>query len=117
MKNRSLLFVALLSLAGVGSSAFAQEISVPGKTRAEVKAETLRAIKAGEVTTGEDSNYPADVAPELFGGLSRVQVKQDTLRAIAAHQVTTGEDVGYPQVAPQQPATTSAQVDTLTNRK
>ena len=66
-----------------------------GKTRAEVKAETLRALKAGEISTG-DVGYP----PAFPSGnsRSRADVKAETRQALAAGDITFG-DATYPKFA------------------
>jgi hypothetical protein len=92
MNKYSLLIAGVFALGGV--SAHAADFDVPGqvtststKTRAEVKAETLRAIKAGEVSVGDIGYPPAVSGPS---SLSRAEVKPETRRAIAAGEVTFG---------------------------
>ena len=72
MKSRSLLLITLLGLAGIGFDATAGELYVPqsyvqptapAKTRAEVKAETLRALAAHEIPFGEAA-YPVQRVPD-----------------------------------------------------
>jgi hypothetical protein len=100
MNKYSRLIAGVFALGGV--SAHAADFDVPGqvtststRTRAEVKAETLRAIKAGEVSFG-DIGYPPAVTAS--SSLSRAEVKAETRRAIAAGEVTFG-DADLPVVA------------------
>jgi Domain of unknown function (DUF4148) len=100
MNKYSVLIAGVFALGAV--TAHAADFDVPGqvtststKTRAEVKAETLRAIKAGEVSVG-DVGYPPAVSAS--SSLSRAEVKAETRRAIAAGEVTFG-DADLPVVA------------------
>lgn len=70
----------------------AQTFAASGKTRAEVKAETRRALKAGEVTFG-DVGYPrvTGAADSSQAGRSRADVKAETRQALAAGEITFGD--------------------------
>jgi hypothetical protein len=79
--------------AEIDSPASAQVSSSAGKTRAEVKAETLRALAAGEVSLGDRAYPKATTAAGT--GLTRAHVKGDLLHAIAAHELHFS-DTAYP---------------------
>jgi hypothetical protein len=128
MKSRSLLLITLLGLAGVAADATAGDLyvpdsyvqpSVPAKTRAQVKAETLQAIKHHEVTFGDATNYPAVEETAPLEQETRAEVKAETLHALAAHEVQFGDATGYPAVAAQPSTETRAQVkaDTVATLK
>jgi hypothetical protein len=128
MKSRSLLLITLLGLAGIGFDATAGELyvpqsyvqpTVPAKTRAEVKAETLRALKDHEVPFGDATNYPEIEATPTLDQPTRAEVKAETLHALKNHEVEFGDATGYPNVAAQPSTETRAQVkaDTVSNLK
>jgi hypothetical protein len=66
MKKSTLVLIGLLASIGVETAAVAADVSpstssapIPGLTRAEVKAETLRALAAHEIPFGEAA-YPVE---------------------------------------------------------
>lgn len=92
-------------LTAIGMAAHAADVGQPSqasassaRTRAEVKAETLRAIAAGEVSIG-DITYPmTPMRPKPTFGRSRADVKAETKHALAAHEIASG-DAAYPPEA------------------
>lgn len=79
MKTTTILFAAAVAL--LSSSAYAD--TGYGKTRAEVKAETLRAIAAGEVSSGGEG-YPALSHPTIDTRAKAVVAVQPATQADAA---------------------------------
>lgn len=64
-------------------------------TRAEVRAEAVRALAAGEVSTGEQSVVVAAAGMPL----SRAQVRAETLEAIRIGAISRGEQNDFPTAA------------------
>jgi hypothetical protein len=90
----TLSLVASAAVALFSYSAFAQD-----KTRAEVKAETAAANKAGKITTGDlDAPVPKPKSTE-----TRSQVKSETAAANKAGKITTG-DLDAPVAKPKSKA-------------
>jgi len=111
MKTTSLLFCALLASATI--AARADELYAPEQfnapstlTRAQVKAETLRALKNGEISFGDVEAPPAGPTRP---GRSRADVKQELRQALAAHEVQFG-DATLPAVVATGPGRTRAEV-------
>src|ERR1700761_5478460 len=104
MKKLPILLSALLAAAAF-SPVWADDFGVPpasqtdssGLTRAEVKAETLRALKAHEVQFGDVYNPVAPSSSEPSP--SRAEVKTETMQALANHEVTFGDVSPPPFVA------------------
>ncbi len=97
--KRSFVLAALLAVSGAHASPPVTDapasVRVPSTTltRAEVKAETLRALRAGEVSFGDvDRPRPMPSAP----GRTRAEVEADLSAARAAH-TTTFSDASYPE--------------------
>lgn len=90
----TLSLVAVAAVALFSHGAFAQE-----KTRAEVKAETAAANKAGKITTGDlDAPVAKPKSTE-----TRSQVKSETAAANKAGKITTG-DLDAPVAKPKSKA-------------
>ena len=111
MKKTSILFCALLASTTIGARAdelyAPQQFGAPSTlTRAEVKAETLRALKNGEISFGDVERPPAVPSGP---GRSRADVKQELRQALAAHEVQFG-DATPPLVVATGPGRTRAEV-------
>jgi hypothetical protein len=84
--------VALLALAQILTlPALAQAQS--GRTRAEVSAEALSANRAGQLTHGDDINFPDQIGT-AGRQLTRAEVKADTRAAAAAGDLHSDGEIG-----------------------
>ena len=102
MKKISLLFCALLASTAIVARAdelyAPQQFGAPSTlTRAEVKAETLRALKNHEISFGDVATPPAAPAGP---GRTRAEVKQELRQALAAPEVQFGDATPPLAVAP-----------------
>jgi Domain of unknown function (DUF4148) len=84
MKMKTVLSLVAAAVALMSHSAFAQD-----KTRAEVKEETKKAVKAGDIKAGEGATGSAEKAPK--SDKARAEVKDDTKKAVKAGDIKTGE--------------------------
>jgi hypothetical protein len=107
MKKLPILLSALLAAAAF-SPVWADDFGVApasqtgsGLTRAEVKAETLRALRAHEVQFGDVYNPVIASEPSR----ARAEVKAETMQALANHEVTFGDVSPAPVVAFVNPRT------------
>jgi Domain of unknown function (DUF4148) len=92
MDRTSFILAALLALAA--SIATAQTAS---PSRAEVKAETQRARKAGEIVSGEQSGKEAP----FVAGQTRAERKAATREAIAKGEMSTRGEASPPEAQPK----------------
>jgi hypothetical protein len=113
MKKLPILLSALLAAAAFSpvwaddfGVAPASQVGSPGLTRAEVKAETLRALKAHEIQFGDVYD---PIAPSSEPSRPRAEVKAETMQALANHEVTFG-DVSPPPVIAYTSTKTRAEV-------
>lgn len=111
MSKKSILLCALL--ASMATAARADDLYPPEPsaapstlTRAEVKAETLRALKNGEISFGDVEARPA---VQTGPGRTRAEVKQELRLALAAHEIRFG-DAEPPPVIASGPGRTRAEV-------
>lgn len=92
---------SLVSLALIGASAFAQDTSATGPTRAEVVAATLAARANGTMTPAGQAATPRTDAWTATSQLSRASVAADTRAARAAGELQpAGEAAEFVAVAP-----------------
>ncbi len=108
MNTKQIFTAALVTLAG--SSAFAQaELQFFGldqanasATRAEVRAETRRAVASGELLV--PSEVAMSVVPKSTSQLTRAEVRRDTAAAVARGEIVD------PLIAQQNIAPTDSQL-------
>jgi hypothetical protein len=103
MKSLAMLSMALL-VAGVAQaqgSTGSQDEQLQNRqaaggtlTRAEVKAEMMRARAAGEIVDGE-GGWPLTASPSMPSPMTRAEVRTELQRARAAGEIQNGEDVSY----------------------
>ena len=85
MRKSSIVLLALLSLVGVSAQAGESDVqhhdasAVVSRTRAEVKQETIRAIRAGEVRFGDVTQASAPIGTSTR---TRSEVRAETLMAL-----------------------------------
>jgi hypothetical protein len=105
MNRLSLVAIAVLSLCGTVAAAAASDPSPAPLTRAEVHREAIRANRAGELHSGEDTGYPQSAHAPSPSTKTRAAVKQEVKTAAATRSLSgTGDEVGYPYA--DQPKTT-----------
>jgi cell division protein YceG involved in septum cleavage len=85
MKMKTVLSLVAAAVALMSHSAFAQD-----KSRAEVKEETKKAVKAGDIKAGEGATGTAEKAPKSDKA-ARAEVKGETKKAVKAGDIKAGE--------------------------
>lgn len=102
MKMKTALSLVAAAVALLSHSAFAQD-----KSRAEVKEETKKAVKAGETKAGE----AAPGAKEMPGKSTkeRAERKAETAKAVKAGETKAGESLPGAKEAPTKSTKTRAE--------
>jgi hypothetical protein len=85
MKMKTILSLVAAAVALMSHSAFAQD-----KSRAEVKEETKKAVKAGDIKAGEGAAAD-EKAVKNQSTKARAEVKEDTKKAVKAGDIKAGE--------------------------
>lgn len=83
MKMKTVLSLVAAAVALMSYSAFAQD-----KSRAEVKEETKKAVKAGEIKAGEGA---AEKPMKAKSSKARADVKDETKTAVKGGEIKAGE--------------------------
>ena len=89
MNRSSISILSLAALLGLSLSARAED--APAPTRAEVKAETKAAVKAGTVKEGEPGSFGSVPKTDKTKTKTRAQVKAEAKAAAKAGEIHSGQ--------------------------